>query len=229
MIWTQNAWNNIDHQDYSQHPLVSSSASNSSASNTQDTVFYLDGPAGFCSCLMFLRPNPATVDFLDLWAAELATGRHRHDQSAFDKVLRALGVSPETEEHRIPASRLTKAKGGRLVDDSASAKTTTTWNVRVEHDRERFPHGRMYFQDGTNSSNFPLQEYETSYNDKEKALIVHSNWNFGKDAKRQRFVEHGLWNLSGRVPTGQHLKLRCSLGSLWHLVQRATTRERRRW
>ena len=58
--------------------------------------------------------------------------------------------------------------------------------VQIYANSDEFPSGTGYF--------------EVDSGDKSKAVIIHNNWIVGKRSKIDRFQEHGLWNLSGRLP-----------------------------
>jgi Nucleotide-diphospho-sugar transferase len=212
MVWKQNAWDILDEriaQDYrhlERYPKLqaasrrqharrvdskSSNASRSSKSTT--TMLWHDGPNQVCTCMMYMLPTRENSDLLMGWENEIRQGDYVSDQAAFVSYL---------EENAV-------------VNISASASTARGHTVLFIND-EQFPHGRKYVwapqeataaltavvaskrkdDDWSTSQNYSLNLINT-----ERTIIVHNNWIKGKQSKKERFVNVGLWNPSGLLPT----------------------------
>lgn len=65
--------------------------------------------------------------------------------------------------------------------------------VRVFKNSDEFPHGVRYFGK-------PNQQVsEEKVQARAKTIVVHNNWIIGKEKKRARFEEFGIWTPSGKI------------------------------
>lgn len=210
MVWKQNAWDILDEriaQDYRHlelHPKLQAAsrrrhtrraepktASRSSKSTT--TMLWHDGPNQVCTCMMYMLPTRENIDLLLGWENEIHHGDYVSDQAAFVSYL---------EENAV-------------VNISASASTARGHTVLFIND-EQFPHGRKYLWEppeeataalaAISSSKRKDDDWSTSQNyslnliNTERTIIVHNNWIKGRHAKKERFMNVGLWNPSGLLP-----------------------------
>jgi Nucleotide-diphospho-sugar transferase len=210
MVWKQNAWDILDErlaQDYHHlelHPkLLSTHRRRQSVQSKPDatprfsqkttTMLWHDGPNQVCTCMMYLVPTRENVDLLLGWENEILVGDYVSDQAAFVSYL---------EENAV-------------VNISSSASTARGHTVLFIND-EQFPHGRKYQWEpqevsmaltAISSSKRKDDDWSTSQNyslnliNTERTIIVHNNWIKGKQSKKERFVNVGLWNPSGLLPT----------------------------
>jgi len=147
MVWNRNAWEELDRLDETHNKLK----------------IWQDGDNGLCSCLLYLPPTRASLEFLNEWEKEIDSKKHNNDQPAMQEACVTLGID-----------RLWKSS--QMENEQ----------VQVFSNTDEFPTGHMYFREKTG--------------DKSKAVIIHNNWVLGLLKKKERFQEHGLWNLSGRLP-----------------------------
>lgn len=91
-----------------------------------------------------------------------------------------------SEQHNNDQPAFNKALQRQKYVSLVSLNSTHE-RIRVVPNSMEFPHGKMYF--GENSNNATL---------KDTVVIVHNNWVRGKQPKRQRWEEAGLWNPSGK-------------------------------
>lgn len=150
MYWKQNAFDVID-------KLNSKEESN--------IMLWHDG-GPLCSCMLYLRPTPQSIQLLEQWEREIKDNDHTNDQVALNVVTKEWGWEADKENEQ---------------------------GVRVFKNSDEFPHGIRYFGK-------PDQEvFEEQIQARTKAVVVHNNWIIGKDKKRARFEEFGIWNPSGKV------------------------------
>ena len=68
MVWKKNVWNEVDPEG-----------------SEEDAFFVGDGASwSLCSCNMFLKPNEANIELLEIWRDEILTGWYENDQPAFN-------------------------------------------------------------------------------------------------------------------------------------------------
>jgi len=70
MVWKQNLWDEVDQE------------------SDEDAVFVSDGaPSALCSCMMYMKPNKANIELLEIWRDEILTGWYENDQPAFNAAI----------------------------------------------------------------------------------------------------------------------------------------------
>lgn len=68
MVWKKNVWNEVVLER-----------------SEEDAFFVGDGASwSLCSCNMFMRPNEANIELLEIWRDEILTGWYENDQPAFN-------------------------------------------------------------------------------------------------------------------------------------------------
>lgn len=95
-----------------------------------------------------------------------------------------LGSGKYTND-QIPFMALLSEIG--LSSDVARFDGEDSGLIRLIQNNEMFPHGQKYFDNFGNLYN------------RSNAVIVHNNWIVGKEEKRERFEELGLWKPTGKV------------------------------
>ena len=205
MVWKQNAWDVLDERiagDYRHlDPLiVNPRRRRPTRAETESmmrlpkssitTMLWHDGPTQICTCMMYILPTRENKDLLLGWEQEIHHGNYVSDQAAFVSYVESQAI----------------------VNISASTSTSRRHTVLFIND-EQFPHGRKYMWEPQNLTALAAislkrkdDEWTTSQNyslnliNTERTIIVHNNWIKGKQAKKERFMNVGLWNPSGLLP-----------------------------
>ena len=133
------------------------------------------------SYMIYLTPTVNNTHMLQMWHEEASSGRHSHDQAALNAILGYDTDPGQKSDH-------SKEEYIRIEKDKFPYKLASVG---------KFPPGIMYFKEGEDERQAAPGKLKFS-----KAFIVvviHNNWITGKQNKLDRFIEHGLWNPSGKL------------------------------
>jgi len=154
-------------------------------------LFWESKPKWLSSYMMYLAPTENNTFMLQKWHEEASSGRHQHDQAALNAIL-----GYDTDPGQKPG--YSKDEYIRLENESFPYKLANA---------VRFPPGVTYFK--ASSAGATKDESKGVVPGKLSArtsnimsnivVVIHNNWITGKQNKMERFVEHGLWNPSGKL------------------------------
>ena len=133
MVWKNNIWNEVDPEG-----------------SEEDAFFVADGASwSLCSCNMFLRPNEANMELLEIWRDEILTGWYENDQPAFNAAV-------HDRKHNVTwrlGDTETFPSGNQFFstqDRSSVALVHANWLIGMEHKQARLagtgnwhPSGRL--------------------------------------------------------------------------------------
>ena len=145
-------------------------------------LFWESKPKWLSSYMMYLAPTDNNTFMLQKWHEEASSGRHSHDQAALNAVL-----GYDTDPGQKPG--YLKDYYIRLEKESFPYKLANA---------AKFPPGVTYFKAPSAGATGKLSAH-TSNLKSNIVVVIHNNWITGKENKLERFIEHGLWNPSGKL------------------------------